>query len=434
MQLKIIAKKLVTGMGRKILLAFFVRGLGAVAGLLMSFMVARSLNVEETGLFFLALTICFVFAAISSLGMNHSLLRFIGAAAAGQNWNEVNSVYRFAIQYGGLSAIICASILWGTADNIALLLEKPNIASVLRAIAPAIIGLTLFSFHAQALQALHETLRSILILNILTPICVCFFLIIFQLNYSGFVSIVHAEFTVYLYVISTGITLIFALWFWWRHEWSVWPKKISHHLWKSCIPLWVVVISGQIVTWGGLLVAGYYVSASEIAYLAVAQRLSILVSFILIVINVVMAPIYAALWQQKKLHQLAKQAKKASWLIIALSLPTVIIVFIFASEVLFIFGKDYINAVALLRILLVGQFINALTGSVGYLLMMSGHEKDFRNTTVLFGIIGLLLSLCVIPRYGVTGAACSTAIVIALQNIMALILVKRRLGFWVISL
>ena len=50
-----------------------------------------------------------------------------------------------------------------------------------------------------------------------------------------------------------------------------------------------------------------------------------------------------------------------------------------------IFGKGFIGGIWLLRILAIGQFINAVTGSVGYILTMSGHEKDIRNIAILNG-------------------------------------------------
>ena len=136
-------KKLTTGTGNKILIAFFVRGLGAVAGVIMSVIVARSLPVEEAGLFFLAFTMVTILAAVSGLGLNHSLLRFIGAAGAEQDWREVNSAYRFAMQYGGMAAVLCATLLWLSADLLPGWLNKPDIAPVLRAIAPGVVGLAL---------------------------------------------------------------------------------------------------------------------------------------------------------------------------------------------------------------------------------------------------------------------------------------------------
>ena len=388
----------------------------------MSLAVARTLPLEQVGLFFLSLTIITFLSAISSLGLNQSLLRFIGAAESDNNWEEVNSAYRFAMQFGGIFSVICAVTLWLSADWIAFLLEKPGVASSLRAIAPAIVGLTLFTLHAQALQALHETLRSILILNIVTPFLASVLLLLIAKPYSSWVAS--------LYALSTSFTLIFALGLWWKHSWAAWPNSFTQTLWHSCLPLWIVIIVNQIHIWGGVLVAGFYVSASDIALLMVAQRISILVSFVLMVVNVVMAPRFAALWHQKQNEKLVQQSKHSTRLTIALTLPFVIIIFIFAKNILLVFGEEYNQAVILLRILITGQLVTALAGTVSNLLMMSGDEKSIRNITLISGVVGLLLSLTLVSKYGVLGAACSTAMVTAFQNIWVFLLVKRRLGFW----
>ena len=99
-----------------------------------------------------------------------------------------------------------------------------------------------------------------------------------------------------------------------------------------------------------------------------------------------------------------------------------------------LFGEQYKQGANLLRILVIGQFINVITGSVGFLLNMTGFEKDMRNIVFLSGAIALLLNFILIPIYGVTGAAIATSIAIALQSLFAVYMVRRRLGFNTLNL
>jgi O-antigen/teichoic acid export membrane protein len=99
-----------------------------------------------------------------------------------------------------------------------------------------------------------------------------------------------------------------------------------------------------------------------------------------------------------------------------------------------LFGEEYVQAAHLLQILVVGQFINVITGSVGYLLNMSGHEKDMRNVVFFSGPLALGLGLFLTPIYGATGAAVATAIALASQNLIAVYMVKKRLGFNTLNL
>ena len=94
-----------------------------------------------------------------------------------------------------------------------------------------------------------------------------------------------------------------------------------------------------------------------------------------------------------------------------------------------LFGAEFAAGGYLLRILAIGQFINVLSGSVGYLLMMSGHERDLRNITLVVGPLSLLLAIVLTNYFGVVGAALATAIGIGSQNLAAVWMVNRRLGF-----
>jgi len=98
-----------------------------------------------------------------------------------------------------------------------------------------------------------------------------------------------------------------------------------------------------------------------------------------------------------------------------------------------LFGDEFIVAGNLLVIMAIGQFINVATGSVGYLLNMSGHERDFRRVTFFSGPLTVILSFILIDQYGVLGAAIATAVGLSLQNILALFMVRKRLGFWPIG-
>jgi O-antigen/teichoic acid export membrane protein len=114
--------------------------------------------------------------------------------------------------------------------------------------------------------------------------------------------------------------------------------------------------------------------------------------------------------------------------------PVVVFIFFFADLLMGFFGEEYIQAAYLLRILIIGQFINVITGSVGFLLNMTGHEKDMRNVVFFSGPLALGLGLSLTPIYGPTGAAIATAIALASQNLIAVYMVKRRLGFNTLNL
>ena len=153
-----------------------------------------------------------------------------------------------------------------------------------------------------------------------------------------------------------------------------------------------------------------------------------LMIFVLTAINTVVAPKFAHFHKSQNYEQLASVAYYSARLLSVVSLPILIIMFVFPKEILALFGEEFDNAAIYLQILAVGQFVNAITGSVGYLLSMSGNEKDLRNSSIVSGLIVITLSLILVPLYGGLGAAISVAIAIAMQNLLAVHWVKKRLG------
>ncbi len=84
--------------------------------------------------------------------------------------------------------------------------------------------------------------------------------------------------------------------------------------------------------------------------------------------------------------------------------------------------------------LAIGQFVNVATGSVGYLLMMSGNEKLMRNNVAFVAVMSVVLNALFVPIYGPFGAVIATAVCLASQNLIAAYMVRSRLGintmFW----
>jgi O-antigen/teichoic acid export membrane protein len=95
-----------------------------------------------------------------------------------------------------------------------------------------------------------------------------------------------------------------------------------------------------------------------------------------------------------------------------------------------LFGKEFTAAAPLLVALSLGQLVNVATGSVGFLLLMSGHEKTMKYITIVSGVISITLLVTLSQWYGVLGAAWAMAIGLAIQNLAALYFVKRHLGFF----
>jgi O-antigen/teichoic acid export membrane protein len=111
-----------------------------------------------------------------------------------------------------------------------------------------------------------------------------------------------------------------------------------------------------------------------------------------------------------------------------------VIIVLFGKTILGLFGPGFIIAYVPLVILLTGQTINAMSGSVGFLMTMTGYEKQAAWIIGTGATANIALNAVLIPLFGILGAArilgaaIATASTTALWNVAMLIFVRKRLG------
>lgn len=409
-------------------LAFAARIIGAASGICMTYVISTNLAVDEAGLFFFAFAIFTVLGTLSTLGLTTAFIRFIGGFLAENNWGVINGIFRAGFKATLLIAMISAVLLYLVSSQFGdFFFQNAGLHSVLAMFALGIPCFALYQLLGYAFQGVHKPVVSAFILNISTQ-----WIVILSLAVAITLGTVLSAANVAT-VFSAGafITLVIGLWYWIKL--GHWKTKADYSeqgaLIESAKPLCTVMVMMLLVQWSGQLIAGGFLPAEQIAFLSVAMRLGALTSFVLVAVNMVAAPRFAASAKLNNNDDLRAASLFCTRIMVSVATPVLIFVLLFAEFLMGLFGEEYTQGADLLRIFVVGQFVNVVTGSVGYLLNMTGHEKDMRNLVFFTGPLALVLGFILTPLYGATGAALSTAIAIGSQNILAVYMVKKRLGF-----
>ena len=92
------------------------------------------------------------------------------------------------------------------------------------------------------------------------------------------------------------------------------------------------------------------------------------------------------------------------------------------------FGDAYAHGATALQILAAGQLVNAATGPLGQVINMSGRPYLTLMNNAAVSVLNIVACLILIPRYGITGAACSTTAAITLVNLIKLVQVRKLFG------
>lgn len=411
------------------IIALLLRMGGAVIAFAMNVVVARKLGADESGYFFLAVTFATLVATIGRIGADQTVLRYVSVNSAAKQWNTVHAIIRKITSWSTLPLLAVTILVAVFAKPISIhFFNKPALQWPLFYTALSMPLFAAYNVYGMALQGRRKVVQSVSSLKVLTP----FFLIALVFVLAPQDSAGMAKY----YLVACALNLIFAVFWWYRSIPAATDREIfdSATLWKSCGPLWVVAIMNVITTWGGQFIAGIFNTSAEVAQLSVSRNTTVLISFILMAVNNVSAPRFAVMYKEGKMKELKQYARNATRMMTLAALPITVVLWIFPEFILSLFGADFEDGAWLLRILATGQFISVISGSVGYLLNMTGHEKDMRNVMVINAVLSVVLALILNPWLGAVGSALATAIAVACTNLMAVGYVKKRLGFSTISL
>jgi O-antigen/teichoic acid export membrane protein len=114
------------------------------------------------------------------------------------------------------------------------------------------------------------------------------------------------------------------------------------------------------------------------------------------------------------------------------ALPIALLLLLFPSWCLGLFGEEFTGATFIVRALCLGYLGPVILGGGIYLLMLSGHEAILRNILLLSLLLLIALDLILIPRYGANGAALAIVIVYVLRHLISIYFIKKLLGFYVV--
>jgi len=176
-------------------------------------------------------------------------------------------------------------------------------------------------------------------------------------------------------------------------------------------------------------VLGAFCSDFEVALYGASNRLINLITIPLFVANAVLPPTVAQLYAQKRHEELQKTLQMSAALVVVPAIVGCMALLFFGKNILsLIYGEYYISGYVVLSILIPAQLLNVFTGSPCLLLMMSGRERVMMIISISSGLAGLTTSFIATPLWGMKGAAFGTGIALCLQNLIACLYCKAKLG------
>ncbi|HMA77058.1 MAG TPA: polysaccharide biosynthesis C-terminal domain-containing protein, partial [Candidatus Krumholzibacteriaceae bacterium] len=134
----------------------------------------------------------------------------------------------------------------------------------------------------------------------------------------------------------------------------------------------------------------------------------------------IFAPVISEYFGLKQMQKFEQNFKIVTRWILILVLPFFVLILIFNSQIMGIFGDEFILGSMALVILSFGQLINSAVGPSGLVLSMSGNPKYNLLNSSLVLVMNFWLNYWLIPIYGIIGAAIATSTAFVVINLLKL--------------
>ena len=411
--------------------AFAGKILSIFVGMALSSLLARLLSPKDMGAYFLAFNLANFFSIFSRMGIDHTLQRFVAKELACNQPHIACTVIRTALTLTLANTLLVAASTYfflGPWIN-KNILTSDRLGNSIGFISGWLVLLTFQYIFTSIFQA-AQNVRMAVLVNGLLPSTITTFFIIFYLVTKGHATLDQ----IFPWVLTAGginILLALSMLIKERNK-SVTPKnniigflKFTSHSWPLFIYTLMMFIRGESCLW----IISNFRSDAEVAVYGAVLRLVLLTNMSITIVNTIIPPLIVRLHADKKrLEQLLRSTATIS----ALPALAVLSIYILFGDWILevIFGEYYRVGKILLMVMTLGQAVNVLGGSCGYVLIMLGHHYSIMLISITSSIIALGGSLLLVNSYGCTGVAICYAVAIVIQQLIMLVFVRYRCGIW----
>lgn len=418
-----LTKKIAEGASITLFGGVFGRGVNFFFNILLG----RVLGASYYGIYALGYSIVEVLQNFSMLGLQNGVVRYVSLHRGEGHPDRVKGTLISAISISAVSSLIVGGMLFLLSDVIALkIFNNPDLRQVLKGLSFAL------PFNAIVITSTASA-RSFLKIKYDVGVRMVFHPTVQFLAVSlVFLAGLRLLGVIYAVVMSSVLSAILGIYFLIK----IFPKILSDlqpsyqtkKLLKFSIPVLLVGLSYLVLVRTDRLMLGYLESPTSVGIYNAAAKVALLTGIVLNSLNSIFSPMISDLYNRKQIALLKSLFGIVTKWAFSLTLSLSIIMVFFSKNIMNLFGSEFVAGWSVLTLLAFAQLINAGTGSVGYMLQMSGRQNVELANTLSLVVINIALNIWFIKHFGVVGAALATALAIIMINVVKLIEVHKMMN------
>jgi O-antigen/teichoic acid export membrane protein len=404
--------------------------LGSLAAIALGFgvtlLLTHLVSARAIGLVALGTTLASFGVIPALLGLDTGVIRFVARAAAQGDERRARGSAQAAILITALTSTALTALLWWLAPAICeRFFHKPFATDVVRILTfslPALAIARVATAAGQGYGVMSYSAWLGIIRRILRVVTLIPFLAI------GLDATTLALAT----VLAAWLTCLVSLQFLLRVHASVFTPVRGAWPFLSLLNFSVPqVLTGLLffaILWTDTLLLGRFGTARQVGIYSIVGTLLMPATIVSTSIGQMFAPRVSVEDARGDRGALAGMLKRVTHWNTAVSLPFFAALAVVPGALLSLFGSTYRAGATALAVLAVGQLINTVAGPLGLVINMSGRQYLTMTNNALVAGLNVVACLLLIPPFGLTGAAVSTASALTLVNVIKLVEVKVLFG------
>lgn len=416
-----------TVFGRETVIALIIQLGGLSLTYLLQIFLAQWMGRTEYGIYEFVMSCALLLSIPAGLGFPHTVLRLIPEYRVQENWTQLHGVVRGSWLLTILTSLVLMVLVTGG------ILTVNHFHPFVYAI-PLLFGMGLVLLQAlvrlqqEAARAMDDILLAFAPAQILFPLLVLS---------SGFLTLQWNQDLTSLPMIGIASLMFliivgfqFGLLRWkLNHEFVPATPAYTYREWlKIALVLLIQQISSGLLSITDIVIIGVVMGPESAGIYDAAVKTSLWTSFVIKIVNMVAAPMFTTLYIKGDIPGLQKIVSSATLWIFYPTIAIALCLMVFTQPILSLFGSGFIAADWSLKILVIGQLVNALCGSVGYLMIMTGHQNQSFRVITWSALLNVALNAILIPFFGIVGSAIATSLSMIVWNVWLGSLVVQYIG------
>ncbi len=370
---------------------------------------------------------------IALLGLQESVPTFISRFRAMNELKKIKSTVFSSFKIVSLSSLFFAGLVFIFSELIATkFFNDERLIPVLRVFAVIIPFFSLSLLLLSYLRGFKLIKQMVYSRNLFGNTSLILFLIVFfAFGYRLYGAILS-------HLIQYILIIFFALYFFRKSDFF--PSKkvkfapITKELMSFSLPLTGSGSLERLRMWTDTFLVGFFLSSAHVGLFNYALVISIILVVITASFIVILLPINSELYASNNKNEMNRLYYTVSKWLFFILFPLFLVIFFFPETIVsIVFGSEYVGVAKILRILSCGYFVNASFGIWITIIYAIGKTKIDLYLKIIAIVSNIVLSIILIPRLGLIGAAISHTFSVLLLDCLGVGMVYYYTKMWPLS-